>query len=576
MPDTKQDVLEMLRDLTELTLLEDGDPQSFRVRAYENATQAIATQANDLGRLSLKDLQKIRGIGKSTSERIRELLDTGHVAKLELLRQKYPRSLLALLRLQGVGPKAVRRLQAELGVNSLDDLRRAINQQQLRGLKGFGEKSEQKLAQAIARLEREGALDRTPISVALPHAERLVAELSHIAGVRHARYCGSLRRFSETVGDIDIVVAAQNAPAVMDAVVALNVVERVLARGETKTSIVTTRGLQIDVRVVKPEQLGAALLYFTGSKAHNVKLRQRALTRGWTLNEYALSELEGGKIIASETEQEIYAALGLPFIPPELREDAGELEAADRGELPSPYPNLSGDFHVHTSVSGDGRDALEDMVATARARGYGVLAITDHAEGTLSGVSRQALLDQRERIRALDRELAGALRLLHGVELNIGPEGQLDYDAEFRASFDWCVASVHSHFELDRAAQTARLLSAMQDPSVRMLGHLSARMIGARPAIELELPRVFDEARRRGIAVEINGALPRLDPGPDALAEAVRCGVTFLLTSDAHSTNELSLSDFAARHAFRARVPVESVANTWPPDRLLSFVAPPS
>ena len=574
MPDTKQDVLEMLRTLTELTLLEEGDPQSFRVRAYENATQAIATQANDLGRLSVKDLQKIRGIGKSTSEKIRELLDTGHVAKLELLRKKYPRRLVALLRLQGVGPKAVRRLQAELGVNSLDDLRRAIAERRLRGIKGFGEKSEQKLAQAISRLEREGALDRTPISVALPHAERLVAELSQLPGVSHASYCGSLRRFSETVGDIDIVVAASDAVAVMNAVVALAVVERVLARGETKTSIVTSRGIQVDVRVVKPQQLGAALLYFTGSKSHNVRLRQRALSRGWTLNEYALSELDGGKIIASETEQDVYAALGLPFIAPELREDIGELESAERAELPRPYPALSGDFHVHTSLSGDGRAELEQMVAAARARGYGVLAITDHAEGTLSGVSREALLEQRERIAALRSQLGNSLQLLHGVELNVGPEGQLDYDAEFRQSFDWCVASVHSHFELDRATQTERLLTAMRDPSVRMLGHLSARMIGGRPPIELDLPRVFEAARERGIAVEVNGALPRLDPSPSALGEAVRHGVTFLLTSDAHATAELGLIEFAARHAFRARVPVESVANAGPAERLLSFVGP--
>lgn len=574
MPDTKQDVLEMLRDLTELTLLEEGDPQSFRVRAYENATQAIATQANDLGRLSVKDLQKIRGIGKSTSEKIRELLDTGHVKKLELLRQKYPRELVKLLRLQGVGPKAVRRLQAELGVNSLEDLQRAIAEQRLRGLTGFGEKSEQKLAQAIARLEREGALDRTPISVALPHALRLVAELSQVPGVSHASYCGSLRRFSETVGDIDIVVAASDAAAVMQAVVELPAVERVLARGETKTSVVTSRGIQVDVRVVQPQQLGAALLYFTGSKSHNVKLRQRALSRGWTLNEYALSELSGGKIIASETEHEIYAALGLPYIWPELREDAGELEAADRGELPAPYPALSGDFHVHTSLSGDGRAGLDEMLAAAQARGYGVLAITDHAEGTLSGVSREALLEQRQRIVALRSQLGDSVRLLHGVELNIGPEGQLDYDAELRQSFDWCVASVHSHFELDRAAQTQRLLTAMQDPSVRMLGHLTARMIGGRPPIDLDLPKVFATARERGVAVEINGALPRLDPGLSALSEALQHGVTFLLTSDAHATEELALADFAARHAFKARVPASSVANTWSRERLLSFVGP--
>lgn len=575
MPDTKQDVLDMLRDLTELTLLEEADPQSFRVRAYENATQAIASQASDLGRLSLKDLQKIHGVGKSTAEKVRELLETGKVTKLEDLRQKYPRSLVALLRLQGVGPKAVRRLQAELGVLSLDDLRRAITEQKLRALKGFGEKSEAKLRQAIERLEQQGALTRTPISVALPHAQRIVGELAALPGVTHASYCGSLRRFSETVGDIDIVVVSTNPSAVMDAVVSLPMVDQVLGRGETKTSIVTQRGVQVDVRVVQAHQLGAALLYFTGSKSHNVRLRQRALTRGWTLNEYALSELDGDKIIASETEQDIYRALGLEFIPPELREDWGELEAAESGTLPQPMGALSGDFHVHTSLSGDGRSSLEEMVSEARARGYGVLAVTDHAEGTLSGVGREALLEQREQVRALQRELGDSLRLLHGVELNIGPEGELDYDAEFRNGFDWCVASVHSHFELGRDAQTQRLLRAIKDPSVRMIGHLTARMIGGRPPIELDLPAVLEAARETQTALEINGALPRLDPALDALKRGATLGVTFLLTSDAHHTQELALSDFAARHAARARLPRELVANTWSAERLRAWTERP-
>lgn len=572
MPDTKQDVLDMLGELTELTLLEEGDPQSFRVRAYENATQAIAAQATDLGQLSLKDLKKIHGVGKSTAEKIRELLETGRVQKVEALRQKYPRSLVALLRLQGVGPKALRRLQTELGVQSLDDLRRAIAEQKLRDLKGFGAKSEEKLAQAIARLERDGVLNRTPISVALPHAERLVAELLSVTSVTHASYCGSLRRFSETVGDIDIVVVASEPAAVMDAVVGLSVVDRVLARGETKTSIVTQRGIQVDVRVVAAHQLGAALLYFTGSKAHNVRLRQRALERGWTLNEYALSELEGGKVIASESEEAIYSALGLPFIPPVLREDWGELDAAEKGLLPSAAGALSGDFHVHTDLSGDGRSSLRDMVQAACERGYSVLALTEHAEGTLSGVGREALLEQRQRIAALQRELGDKLRLLHGVELNIGPAGELDYDAEFRSGFDWCVASVHSHFELDRAAQTERVVRAMRDPSVRMIGHLTARMIGGRPPIDLDLGSVFDTARETGTALEINGALPRLDPAADALRLAQARGVTFLLTSDAHQTSELQLTDFAALHAHRAQLSPARIANSWSGERLRAWI----
>jgi DNA polymerase (family 10) len=573
MSDTKQDVLDMLRDLSELVLLEEADPQSFRVRAYENATQAIAAQATDLGRLSIKDLKRIDGVGKSIAETITEFLQTGRVQKLELLRKKYPRSLLQLLRIQGLGPKAVNRLRAELGVQTLDDLRRVLAEHKLRELKGFGQKSEEKLIQSLERLEAQGSLQRTPISVALPHAERIVAELAALPGVSYAGYCGSLRRFTETAGDIDILVAASDAQPVMEAVVQLRLVDHVLARGETKTSIVTQRGIQVDVRVVRAEQLGAALLYFTGSKSHNVKLRQRALKRGLTLNEYALTELETGRVVASESEAHIYQALGLAFIPPVLREDLGEIEAAEQGTLPRGMGALTGDFHVHTNVSGDGRDSLEAMVSAAQARGYAVLALTDHAEGTVSGVDRQALLQQRERVRALQAELGDSLKLLHGVELNIGPTGELDYDAEFRQTFDFCIASLHSHFDLDQAAQTARVVRAMEDPSVRMIGHLTARMIGGRAPVALDIDAVFAAAERTRTALEVNGALPRLDVSVDILRRARENSVVFVLTSDAHSTEELGLAQFAALNAERAGFDPARVANTWPAARLRDWAS---
>jgi DNA polymerase (family 10) len=569
--DTKQDVLDMLRELAELTQLDEADPQSFRVRAYESAAQAIAAQATDLGVLTVQELRKLSGIGKSTAEKIRELLETGHVAKLDALRAKHPPSVVALLRVQGLGPKALAKLRAELGVASIDDLRRALDAHAVRELSGFGAKSEQKLAQALARFEAQGSLTRTPISVALPLATRIVERMRELPGVTHAEICGSLRRFAETIGDVDIVVAASDPAPVMESLVTMNAVERVLVRGESKTSVVTHRGTQIDLRVVAAKQLGAALLYFTGSKGHNIKLRQRALARGLTLNEYALAESEGGRVVASETEADIYAALGLPWIPPVLREDAGELEAAERGELPEPLGELIGDFHVHTSVSGDGRSTLEAVVAAALARGSRVLAITDHAEGTLSGVSREALLAQREEIRRLQATLGDSLRLLHGVELNIGPNGELDYDAEFRASFDWCLASVHDHFELDRAAQTRRVVTAMRDPSVRMIGHLSARMIGGRPPIELDLDQVFAAAEETDTALEINGALPRLDLSVDALRRARERRVTFVLTSDAHHARELDRVRFAALNAERAWVPRARVANAWPAERLRAW-----
>jgi len=573
--DTKQDVLDMLRELAELTMLEEGDPQSFRVRAYESASQAIAAQATDLGRLTDKELQRIQGIGKSTAAKIRELIETGHVEKLEGLRKKHPASVVALLKLPGLGPKTVKKLRAQLGVQSLEDLRAAIANQKVRGLAGLGPKAEEKLAQTIGRLEKQGAIGRTPISVALPLAERIVARLQEVEGVTHAAYCGSLRRFSETVGDIDVIVASTAPTAVMDALVSMNVVDRVLGRGETKTSVVTRRGTQVDVRVVEHAALGAARLYFTGSKGHNIKLRQRALAREWTLNEYALSEVEGGRIVARETEEQIYEALGLPWIAPVLREDCGEIEAAEAGTLPKAIEAIAGDFHVHTNVSGDGRSPLEEVVSAARARGYRVLAITDHAEGTLSGVGREALLEQRARIRALQKELGKSLALLHGIELNIGPAGELDYDPEFRAAFDWCLASVHDHFELDRAAQTQRIVTAMQDPSVRMIGHLSARMIGARPGIDLDLDAIVAAAEKTGTALEINGGLPRLDMSVEALRRARDSGVTFVVTSDAHEARELERVHYAARNAERAWVPADRVANAWPGERLLSWVKKP-
>jgi DNA polymerase (family 10) len=573
MGDTKQDVLEMLHELGELTMLDEGDPQSFRVRAYESAAHGIEATAGDLAKLTEKELQAIQGVGKSTAAKIRELVETGKVAKLQALREKHPASVVALLRIQGLGPKAVKRLRAELGVQSLDDLRKAIAEHKVRAMKGFGEKSEEKIAQALARLEAQGALGRTPISVALPLAERIVARMLEVAGVTHASYCGSLRRFSETIGDVDVVVAASDPAAVMEALASMNVVDRVIGRGESKTSVVTRRGTQVDLRVVAAHQLGAARLYFTGSKGHNIKLRQRALTRGWTLNEYALSEIDGAKVIASETEEQIYAALGLPWIPPVLREDCGEIEAAERGELPRPIGDVLGDFHVHTSVSGDGRSPIEEVVAAARARGYRVLAITEHAEGTVSGVGREALLEQRARMRALQKELGDSIRLLHGVELNIGPAGELDYDAEFRAGFDWCLASVHDHFELDRAAQTARIVKAMQDPSVRMIGHLSARMIGGRPPIELDLDAICAAAEKTGTALEINGGLPRLDMSVEALRQARGRDVTFVLTSDAHQVSELERVRYAALNAERAWVEPDRVANAWPAERLVAWTA---
>ena len=529
----------------------------------------------DISKLSAKELEKLDGIGKSTAAKLRELFDGGKVTKLVELRTKFPQPLVDLMKIPGLGPKAVRRLRTELGVENIDDLRRVIDENKIRDLKGFGATSEEKLKKSLERMAAAGGEKRTPIAVAMPIAERLVAELAAVKGVKLAAYCGSLRRFSETVGDLDIVAAAEEGAPVMETVLALPVVDRVIGSGAAKSSFVTRRGLQVDVRVVAPHQIGAALMYFTRSKGHNIKLRQRALDRKMTLNEYALSELEGGRVVASETEEEVYRALGLPFIHPVLREDMGEIDLAERGELPRVLEGslLGGDFHVHTNVSGDGRSDLTDVIAAAKERGYAAVAITEHAERlSMNGVGREAVLEQRAQIAALQKEIGDGMKILHGIELNIGKDGDLDYDLEFRREFDFCLASIHDYFDLDRAAQTRRVIKAMEDPTVKMIGHLSARMLGARPGVDLDIEAILAGAERTDTALEVNGGLPRLDVTLDVMRSARNRNIKFVLTSDAHHAKELRRVDFAALHATKAWLPPAQVVNLWEREKMMAWV----
>jgi len=572
--DLKADIVEALKELAELTMLDEGSPQAFRVRAYENAQRAVQALGEDITAMSEAQLTKLDGIGKSTAKKIRQFIDTGAIDKLEKLRAAYPRSVVEMSHIPGVGPKAVKKLRAELGIESIADLKKAIDEEQIRGLEGFGKKSEEKIGKAIERLGLGGKERRHPIAKALPIALRLVGELERMEGVDRARYCGSLRRFRETIGDLDIVVASDDSGPIMQWLIDQPMVSEVIVHGETKTSVLTHKGLQIDLRVVQPAQFGAACLYFTGSKAHNIKLRQRAMDRGWLLNEYALEEAETGKVVASETEEAIYEALGLPWIPEALREDDGEIEAAERGELPRAIAidELHGDLHVHTDLSGDGRSPLEDVVEAAKARGYRFLAITEHAEDIpLQGVKRDDLLAQREKIQALQKELGDDLTLLHGVELNIGPDGGLDYDHDFRMLFDWCLASVHTHFDLSEKEQTARVLKAMRDPSVNMIGHLTARSIGKRPGIELDVDAILKAAEETRTGLEINSGLPRLDLPTSILRGARGRDVVFVMTSDAHHVSELDRMQWGVKQALRGWVEPDKVANVWSRDRFLAW-----
>ncbi len=574
MPDRRESLRALFRELVQLTVLDEGSPNSFRARAYENALEAISSHPGDLERLSEKELTRVSGLGASTAKKVREFYETGTIAKLETLRQKYPPEFVELTRVPGLGPKTARRLESELGVRSLGDLRAALEARRVRTVKGLGAKVEENLLRALERRESTGKENRRPIAEVLPIAKELVAALEALPGVERAQYCGSLRRFRETIADVDILVASTEPASVIGGLVKLGAVREVREHGDTKAELRTVTGLQVDLRVVAPGQFGAACQYFTGSKAHNIKLRQRALARGWLLNEYGLQDAKTDEVIAAASEEAIYEALGLQFVPPPMREDHGEVERAAEGTLPpvARLQDLRGDLHVHTSLSGDGRSTLEEVVAAAEARGYAYLAITDHAEGlAFNGVSREDLEAQRREIEALRSRHPGTT-LLHGAELNIGPDGGVDYDAAFRGTLDWCVAGVHSHFELDGAQQTRRVLAAMEDPTVHAIAHLTGRRVGHRPGIEVDVDAVLKKAVETGTALEINVSLGRLDLSSEVLLRARGLPVTFAISTDAHHARELARMDWAPLHAARGWVEPARVANTWPRERFLGWL----
>ena len=568
------EVAARLGELVTLTTLADGTKQSFRVRAYERARDAVRTLSAPVADLTAAELQQIDGIGASTAKKIREYLETGTIAKLDELRGRFPPGLVEVMRIPGMGPKTVLLVRDELGVASVDDLRAAVAAERLRDLPGLGKRSEEKIAVAIERLGLHGKDRRTPIIEALPVADEIVGLLSAQPAVDRVESAGSLRRFRETIGDVDVLVASGDPESVMDAFGSLPVASEVLARGETKSAILTGSGLQVDLRVVAPDQFGAALLYFTGSKAHNIELRQRAISRGWILNEYALTD-EDGRVLAAATEADIYGELGLEYVAPPLREGVGEVAAAAKGTLPDlvQMGDLHGDLHVHSSWSGDGRSSLEDMVAAAAARGLEYVAITEHAEDlAINGLSRDQVREEREVIDAL-RAAHPELAILHGAELNIGRDGSVDYDEDFLAGFDWCVASVHSLFDLPPEQQTRRLIAAMENPAVDVIGHLTGRRIGRRPGIEFDVDAVFAAASKTRTALEINCHLDRLDVPADLLLRARnRDDLTFVISTDSHHVSEYSHAEWGVRHAQRGWVDRSRIANTMSRAEFLAWL----
>ena len=569
-------VVAALRQLVAYTQLEDGQSQSFRTRAYEKAIDAINVRSESVADLSIGELTDIDGIGDSTARKIKEFAANGSIAKVERLKERFPPSMLQLMRIPGLGPKTVLALQSELAVTDVAGLEEAIASERLRTLPGLGPKSEKKIADAIELLGIHSDDTRTPIFEATIVARRVMSELQGTGLVDQMESAGSLRRLEETIGDVDILVVSTRPSDVVAAFVALPGVTAVLGAGSTKASVVVDDTMQVDLRVVDQESFGAALLYFTGSKAHNIELRQMALDRGWTLNEYSLSAVETNETIAAETESQIYEALGLPWITPEVRDGTGEIGAAANGLLPDPISvdDIRGDLHVHTTWSGDGRSSMTEMLDTVAARGLEYVALTDHAEDlTINGLSREQVLEERTEIER-QRDRLPNLTILHGAELNIGPDGGLDYDPEFLEGFDFGVASIHSHFDLTRDEQTDRLLAAIANPAVNVIGHPSGRKIGRRPGVVFDSDAVFVAAAETGTAIEINSHLQRLDLAAPLIRAAMQVeGLMFSIATDAHHTSELANIRWGVAQARKGWVPVSRVLNCLTLTEFSAFVA---
>jgi len=543
--------------------------EAFKSRVYEKAARAVAGHAAAVARLDRAELRKIPGVGASIADKIVELRDTGRVAAVDELRRKIPAGVRAMTTVPGLGPKKAMALYDRLGIDSVAALEEAIDAGALSGLPGFGPKTAANLRHGI-ELSR-AQTGRFLIDAAMATATEIVSALQAIGGCQRCAYAGSLRRMRDTIGDIDILAASDHPQPLMEALVALPLVTEVIVRGDKKTSVRTRTGIQVDLRVVPLASWGAALLYLTGSRAHTLRLREIAQRAGLKLSEYGLFRTDDDAVVVSKTEEEVYERLGLAYIPPTLREDRGEIEAAADGTLPHlvTVEDIKGDLHTHTSLT-DGVSTLDQMVSVARERGLRWYAVTDHAEKLpMQRMTRAKALKQREQVLAMSSR---GMSLLHGTELNIDPEGGVDWDADFLAGFDVCVASVHSHFTQSAPQMTRRLIAACENPYVHIIGHPSTRQIGRRPPIEADWDAVFAAAGRTGTAMEINSYPDRLDLSGELVLRAKQHGVKFAVNTDSHSTVHLGFLRFGVGQAQRGWLTPDDVITAWPLTRLRSFL----
>ena len=553
-------IASIFEEIADLLDIQGANP--FRVRAYRNASRTIGELGTDVKTLLERGtaLTDIPGIGEDLARKIDEILRTGKCDFLERLRKEVPPAITELLKIPGLGPKRVKALWHDLNIQTLEQLMRAAKDGRIRALPGFGDKTEQHILEAAqAHLSQAR---RFKLAVAAQYAEAFAGYLRRVKGVEEVVIAGSFRRMRETVGDIDILVAAEEGSGVMDRFTAYEEVRDVLASGPTRGSVVLKSGIQVDVRVIPRQSWGAALVYFTGSKAHNIAIRRIAQDKGLKLNEYGV--FKGDKPVAGADEISVYKSIGLPWIPPELREDRGEVEAAQAGKLPKlvDLADLQGDLHVHSKAS-DGHNTIREMAQAAQAAGLQYIAMTEHSRRltVAHGLDPARLAKQGAEIDRLNRELEG-ITVLKGIEVDILEDGTLDLPDSALASLDIVVAAVHSKFDLPRVKQTQRILMALDNPAVSILAHPTGRLIEERDPYDVDMQRIIRKAKARNVALEVNAHPERLDLLDIHCQMAKQEGVLVSINSDAHSTYEFGMLGYGVGQARRGWLEKRDVLNT--------------
>jgi DNA polymerase (family X) len=538
--------------------------ERFKPQAYAKAAHAIETLPEDIAEFNTREkLEEIPGVGTHLAAKIQEILTTGHLEYLENLRREMPAGVRELAELEGIGPKKAIILNRELGITSQAELEEAAKAGRIRDLPGFGELSEKNILRSIGAKSRGG---RFLLGEVLPVARDIIQHLAALPAVRQISLAGSLRRKRDTIGDVDILVTSPEPGRVMNEFCSLASVDRVTVRGPTRSSVVLATGLQVDLRVVKEDQYGAALQYFTGSKDHNISLRRLALEKNWKLNEYGLADLSTGKMIAGKSEDEVYRMLSLPFIEPELRENRGEIEAARKGNLPEivPYTAIRGDLHIHTSWS-DGKHTVQEMADAAKSHGYEYIAVCDHAKAPQfnRGLTEKQIIEQGREIERVNRALDG-FEVLSGVECSIGDDGTLDVGEAVLKDLDVVIAGVHSGLDMPKQEMTKRLLTCLQNEYLDIISHPTGRIIQQREPADIDFNAFFRTAAGHRVILEINAFPNRLDLPDISCMKAREYNVQFAIGSDAHSRDNLNFMEFGVATARRGWLGAKDIINTLP------------